>query len=267
MLGRAAPGDLLPRHVVGRHRPLRLPGAAARARSPSVRRRRRPRRRMITEVGGDTVMVFGIPLPGVGAYFEFFDLSEDDRTLSNVALSLFLASVITTLLGVLLGVFAARRAVRPGRRGGPGGQGDRRRPPRHPAAAERRPRPRRARRLVQRHGVGAAAAHRARRPLRLRRQPRAALAADDAVGVGRGDGGPPQRDARAGPGRARPADQRRQPVPGPRRGPPRDQPLRRRRHPPAPRGPPGLPVRAQRGRRQLGARRRRSRSASGPSRP
>jgi two-component system, OmpR family, sensor histidine kinase MtrB len=69
--------------------------------------------RMITKVGGDTVMVFGIPLPGVGAYFEFCDLGDDNQTLSNVALSLFLASVITTLLGVLLGVFAARRAVRP----------------------------------------------------------------------------------------------------------------------------------------------------------
>jgi two-component system, OmpR family, sensor histidine kinase MtrB len=69
--------------------------------------------RMITKVGGDTVMVFGIPLPGAGAYFEFFDLRDANATLSNVALSLFLASVITTLLGVLLGVFAARRAVRP----------------------------------------------------------------------------------------------------------------------------------------------------------
>ena len=69
--------------------------------------------RMITDVGGETVMVFGIPLPEVGAYFEFFSLTEDDRTLSNVALSLLLASVITTALGVLLGVFAARRAVRP----------------------------------------------------------------------------------------------------------------------------------------------------------
>ncbi|MET0577940.1 MAG: HAMP domain-containing sensor histidine kinase, partial [Ilumatobacteraceae bacterium] len=69
--------------------------------------------RMITDVGNETVMVFGIPIPEVGAYFEFFSLTDDDRTLSNVALSLLLASVITTFLGVLLGVFAARRAVRP----------------------------------------------------------------------------------------------------------------------------------------------------------
>jgi two-component system sensor histidine kinase MtrB len=70
--------------------------------------------RMITKVGGDSVMALGIPLPGgVGGYFEFFDLKEDVQTLHNVALSLLLASVITTALGVLLGVFAARRAVKP----------------------------------------------------------------------------------------------------------------------------------------------------------
>ena len=32
--------------------------------------------RMITDVGGETVMVFGIPLPEVGAYFEFFALDR-----------------------------------------------------------------------------------------------------------------------------------------------------------------------------------------------
>lgn len=69
--------------------------------------------RQITSVGGDTVLVVGIPLRQIGAYFEFFPLDEDQRTLNNVALSLLLASVTTTALGVLLGVFAARRAVRP----------------------------------------------------------------------------------------------------------------------------------------------------------
>ena len=68
---------------------------------------------MITEVADGPVIVFGIPLPDLGAYFEFFEIDEDEQTLSNVALSLLLASVITTALGVLLGVFAARRAVRP----------------------------------------------------------------------------------------------------------------------------------------------------------
>jgi signal transduction histidine kinase len=69
--------------------------------------------RMVTEVGGETVVVVGIPLPELGGYFEFFTMEEDNRTLSNVALSLLLAAVFTTALGVLLGGFAARRAVRP----------------------------------------------------------------------------------------------------------------------------------------------------------
>jgi len=69
--------------------------------------------RMITNVGDETVLVVGIPLPELGGYFEFFSMEDDNRALSNVALSLFLAAVITTLLGVLLGAFAARRAVRP----------------------------------------------------------------------------------------------------------------------------------------------------------
>jgi two-component system sensor histidine kinase MtrB len=70
--------------------------------------------RMIADVNGETVVVVGINLEAIqGAYFEFFSLDEDNRTLSNVALSLLLAATITTGLGVLVGVLAARRAVRP----------------------------------------------------------------------------------------------------------------------------------------------------------
>jgi signal transduction histidine kinase len=69
--------------------------------------------RMITDVDGEPNLVVGIPLPEVGAYFEFFSLDEVEATLDSVRLSLVLASIITTGLGVLLGVFAARRAVRP----------------------------------------------------------------------------------------------------------------------------------------------------------
>lgn len=70
--------------------------------------------RMVTAIDGATVEVVGIPLPSVGAqYFEFFSLEEANDTLRNVALSLLLAAVITTGLGVLVGVLAARRAVRP----------------------------------------------------------------------------------------------------------------------------------------------------------
>jgi two-component system sensor histidine kinase MtrB len=70
--------------------------------------------RMITDVDGATYEVVGISLEGVNAqYFEFFSLEDDNETLSNVALSLLLAATITTGLGVLVGVLAARRAVRP----------------------------------------------------------------------------------------------------------------------------------------------------------
>ena len=69
---------------------------------------------MITEIDGETYEVVGISLEGANAqYFEFFSLEEDNETLSNVALSLLLAATITTGLGVLVGVLAARRAVRP----------------------------------------------------------------------------------------------------------------------------------------------------------
>ena len=70
--------------------------------------------RMIADVNGETVIIVGISLPQEQAfYFEFFTLDEDNKTLSNVALSLLLAATITTGLGVLVGVLAARRAVRP----------------------------------------------------------------------------------------------------------------------------------------------------------
>ena len=69
--------------------------------------------RMVTSVDGNTVLAVGIPIVDVGAYFQFFSLEDDDRTLSNVGLSLIFAGVVTTLLGVVLGVLASRRAVRP----------------------------------------------------------------------------------------------------------------------------------------------------------
>lgn len=69
--------------------------------------------RMIVTVGGETTIAVGWPIPNVGAYFEFFSLDEVGNTLGSVRLSLVLAGIITTGLGVLLGIFAARRAVRP----------------------------------------------------------------------------------------------------------------------------------------------------------
>lgn len=69
--------------------------------------------RMVTTVGGDPVTIVGVPLPNVGAYFEFLSLEEANDTLENVGLSLALAAMITTGLGILLGAFAARRSIRP----------------------------------------------------------------------------------------------------------------------------------------------------------
>jgi signal transduction histidine kinase len=69
--------------------------------------------RQIVEVDGELNVVVGWDIPEIGAYFEFFSLEEVDSTLGSVRLSLVLAGVITTGLGVLVGIFASRRAVRP----------------------------------------------------------------------------------------------------------------------------------------------------------
>jgi two-component system sensor histidine kinase MtrB len=67
----------------------------------------------IVRLGDEVGVVVGWDIPGIGAYFEAFSLVEADSTLSSVRLSLVLAAAITTGLGVMLGVFSARRAVRP----------------------------------------------------------------------------------------------------------------------------------------------------------
>ena len=67
----------------------------------------------IANIGDELNIVVGWAVPGVGAYFEFFNLDEAEATLSSVRLSLVFAALISTLLGVLLGIFAARRAVKP----------------------------------------------------------------------------------------------------------------------------------------------------------
>jgi two-component system, OmpR family, sensor histidine kinase MtrB len=69
--------------------------------------------RMILDVAGETNLVVGWPLPDVGAYFEFFTMADINSTLGSVRLALALASVITTGLGVMVGIFAAQRSVRP----------------------------------------------------------------------------------------------------------------------------------------------------------
>ncbi len=67
----------------------------------------------VIRLGDELSAVVGWDVPGIGAYFEAFSLEEADSTLASLRLSLILAAAITTGLGILLGVFAARRAVRP----------------------------------------------------------------------------------------------------------------------------------------------------------
>jgi two-component system sensor histidine kinase MtrB len=55
-----------------------------------------------------------VPVPSVqAAYFEVFDLSDLDHTLRVLGLTLFVAGIFTTLLGVGLGRFASVRSLRP----------------------------------------------------------------------------------------------------------------------------------------------------------
>ena len=51
--------------------------------------------------------------PCSAAYFEVFDLSDLDHTLRVLGLTLLVAGMVTTLLGVALGRFASVRSLRP----------------------------------------------------------------------------------------------------------------------------------------------------------
>ncbi len=72
--------------------------------------------RQIVSIDGDLHIVVGVAVPIAGvptSYYQFSSITDVDSTLTNLRLALLLATVITTTLGVLLGVFSARRAVRP----------------------------------------------------------------------------------------------------------------------------------------------------------
>jgi two-component system, OmpR family, sensor histidine kinase MtrB len=63
---------------------------------------------------GQPQIVVGVPVPSVhAAYFEVFSLADLDHTLRVLALTLFGAGAITTLLGTALGRFASDRSLRP----------------------------------------------------------------------------------------------------------------------------------------------------------
>jgi signal transduction histidine kinase len=69
---------------------------------------------MIVDSLKGQALVVGIPLPRINAmYFEYDNLREVRDALQSVRLALALAAVTTTFLGIALGVFASRRAVRP----------------------------------------------------------------------------------------------------------------------------------------------------------
>ncbi|MGB0111955.1 MAG: HAMP domain-containing sensor histidine kinase, partial [Ilumatobacteraceae bacterium] len=67
----------------------------------------------VVSIDDELNVVVGWDIPTIGSYFEAFSLDEADSTLSSLRLSLTLAAGISTGLGILLGVFSARRAVRP----------------------------------------------------------------------------------------------------------------------------------------------------------
>ena len=70
--------------------------------------------RVTAVINGEPAIVVGIPLGAdTGTYFEFVSISEVNDTLDSVGLSLFFGALITTMFGVVLGWFAANRAVRP----------------------------------------------------------------------------------------------------------------------------------------------------------
>ncbi len=63
---------------------------------------------------GTAEIVIGVPIPSVHShYFDVFDLSDLDHTLRVLALALFAAGGITTVLGIALGRFASTRSLRP----------------------------------------------------------------------------------------------------------------------------------------------------------
>ena len=183
--------------------------------------------RMIVDAGDEKNIVVGYPLAtGDQAYFEFFSLDEVDNTLQSVRLSLVLGTMITTALGVLAGSFAARRAVRPvgvaaqAAKAIAGGRLDTRlEPTEDPDLSV----------LANSfNDMAAALQSRIERDARFAsdvshelRSPLMTLSASVEVMDARR-----ARDARARTGGTRPAQERRDPVPGPRRRPARDQPIR-----------------------------------------
>jgi len=70
--------------------------------------------RMRVDIDGEPELVVGIPVnDGAAAYYEVVSLTELERTLSSLAVSLVGGSVVTTLVGGTLGYWLSRRTLRP----------------------------------------------------------------------------------------------------------------------------------------------------------
>jgi len=70
--------------------------------------------RMRFSYDGQPYFAVGVPIPASNAaYFEGVSLKEAQRTLDNLAITLFGAAIITTLAGGLLGWWASRRTLAP----------------------------------------------------------------------------------------------------------------------------------------------------------
>lgn len=70
--------------------------------------------RMRVDTANETELLVGIPInDGEGAYFETASFAELEDTLGSLAVSLFGASVVTTLVGGALGYWLSRRTLRP----------------------------------------------------------------------------------------------------------------------------------------------------------
>jgi len=70
--------------------------------------------RQRTMVDGEPYLAYGFKLPGSGAeYYEFVSAAEYERTLSVLAVILFVAASVTTVGGAAAGWFISRRVLRP----------------------------------------------------------------------------------------------------------------------------------------------------------
>jgi two-component system, OmpR family, sensor histidine kinase MtrB len=70
--------------------------------------------RMLVTINGEPQLVLGIPIAdGAASYFEVVSFTELEDTLRSLAVSLFGASVVTTVVGGTLGYWLSRRTLRP----------------------------------------------------------------------------------------------------------------------------------------------------------